>query len=191
MMDFERFSMKIQMPRKMTKIMDLADFRRFREYAEIDSPKIQKRVRKIPKSNKKASSEAILLIIWPKMEPKDGGGRRPPPSFRSGRRPRPYLVEIELMWCLKSHFRINFNDFWLFRGVPIRAFSGGLRNRPKSVVFDNFVYFPGTVKKCQNHTFCLFWHFPDSTECPGPCRIHCCEAILVWNQLHAYMLGCW
>ena len=64
MIDFEGFSMKIQMPRKNTKMMVLADFQRFREYAEIDSPKIQKkRVREIPKSNKKASSEAILLNI--------------------------------------------------------------------------------------------------------------------------------
>ena len=37
--------MKIQMSRKMTKTMDLlADFRRFREYAAIDSSKIQKKV---------------------------------------------------------------------------------------------------------------------------------------------------
>ena len=43
MMDFDGFSMKIQMPRKMTKMMDLADFRRFREHAEIDSSKIQKK----------------------------------------------------------------------------------------------------------------------------------------------------
>ena len=63
MMDFEGFPMKIQMLQKMTKMMDLADLRRLRKYAEIDSPKIQKRVRKIPKSNKKVSSEAILLII--------------------------------------------------------------------------------------------------------------------------------
>ena len=43
MIDFEGFSMKIQMPPKMTKMMDLADFRKFRENAEIDSPKIQKK----------------------------------------------------------------------------------------------------------------------------------------------------
>ena len=49
MMDFDGFSMKMQMPRKMTKMMDLADFRRFRENAEIDSPKIQK---KGPKNTK-------------------------------------------------------------------------------------------------------------------------------------------
>ena len=49
MVDFEGFSMKIQMPRKMTKMMDLADFRRFREYGDIDSPRIQK---KGPKNTK-------------------------------------------------------------------------------------------------------------------------------------------
>ena len=54
--------------------------------------KFKKRVRKIPKSNKKASSEAILLIIWPKMEPKEGNDRRLPPSFWSGRRPPPFWV---------------------------------------------------------------------------------------------------
>ena len=43
MMDFEGFSMKIQMPRKVTEMMDLADFRRFREHAEIDSSKIKKK----------------------------------------------------------------------------------------------------------------------------------------------------
>ena len=63
MMDCDGFSMKIQMPRKIAKMMDVADFQRFREYAEIDSPEIKKTVRKIPKSNKKASSEAIVFII--------------------------------------------------------------------------------------------------------------------------------
>ena len=56
------------------------------------------------------------------MDPKEGGGRRPPPSFGSGRRPRPDLVEIELISCLKGHFQFNFDDvatFGIGNNMPI------------------------------------------------------------------------
>ena len=47
--------------------------------------KCKKRVRKIPKSNKKASSEPILLIIWPKMGAAPGRFQKRAAAF--GRRP--------------------------------------------------------------------------------------------------------
>ena len=64
MMDFQAVSMNMQMLRKMSKIMDLANARRFREYAEIGSPKVQKKIRHIQQtSNTNACSEIIWLII--------------------------------------------------------------------------------------------------------------------------------
>ena len=54
----------------------------------------------------------------PKMEPKEGGGRRPPPSFGSGRRPRPFFGSF----------------FWIFGG-SISAYSWNLRKSAKSIIF--------------------------------------------------------
>ena len=124
MIDFEGFSMKIQMSRKNTKKMDLADFRRFREYADIDSPKIQKRSGKYKNVTKRHLQKPYEIQNRPKIQ------LTPPGKVYTKLFRQPYLTNEQLrtrghcdarVCCLKNsllhHARSQLSDLCELAGM--------------------------------------------------------------------------
>ena len=94
------------------------------------------------------------------MDPKEGGGRRPPPSFGSGRRPRPYI-------CFKNRQKIGSGLYFLYFLTP-EAVSGCIFFvffwvPPESSILYIFcifcVFFRDPPKSSILYIFCIFRYF--------------------------------
>ena len=102
------------------------------------------------------------------MDPKEGGGRRPPPSFGSGRRPRPYI-------CFKNRSKICLRYIFLIYfelGGPPGVYILGIFLGSSRIL--DFVYFsyilgicPGPLQIIDFVFLLYFPGFPEIPQCYG------------------------
>ena len=129
---------------------------------------------KAQKTSKIYAGDLFFTYFQAHMDPKEGGGRRPPPSFGSGRRPRPYI-------CFKNRQNIGSGLYFLYFLTP-EAVSGCIFFvffwvPPESSILYMLCIVVYSSGSPQNGRFCIFGGFSGTPKSPvcGFARHYSCS----------------
>ena len=123
---------------KCTKMVEIMDFMIFRRSQKPSGPGYIRKHQKRPKIHPTGTSRTTFGPFGSNIDPEEGGGLRPPPSFGSGRRPRPYIC---FKISSKLALRHIFSQFPSFEGLWGYDFLIIFHDPPGSSIlyfFDNF-----------------------------------------------------